>query len=55
MKAMLLIESEYVARILSWGGGKAYKYRRRIFKRQDVDTLDPAVFVVCLKGVMLIK
>lgn len=21
MKAMLLIESEYVARILSWGGG----------------------------------
>lgn len=37
MKAMLSIKPEYVARILS--GEKTYEYRRRIFKRRDVDTL----------------
>lgn len=37
MKAMLSIKPEYVDRILS--GEKTYEFRRRIFKRRDVDTI----------------
>lgn len=37
MKAILSIKPEYVERILS--GEKTYEFRRRIFKREDVDTL----------------
>lgn len=37
MKAMLSIKPEYVRRILS--GEKTYEFRRRIFTRQDVDTI----------------
>ena len=37
MKVMLSIKPEYVERILS--GEKTYEFRRRIFKRADVDTL----------------
>ena len=37
MKAILSIKPEYVNRILS--GEKTYEFRRRIFKRQDVDTI----------------
>lgn len=37
MKAMLSIKPEYVRRILA--GEKTYEFRRRIFTRQDVDTI----------------
>lgn len=37
MKAMLSIRPEYVERILS--GEKTYEFRRRIFRRGDVDTI----------------
>lgn len=37
MKALVSIRPEYVERILS--GEKTYEYRRRIFKRPEVDTL----------------
>lgn len=37
VKVMLSIRPEYVERILS--GEKTYEFRRRIFKREDVDTL----------------
>lgn len=37
MKAMLSIHPEYVTQILS--GEKTYEYRRRTFKRPDVDTI----------------
>lgn len=37
MKALFSIKPEYVNRILS--GEKKYEFRRRIFKRQDVDTI----------------
>lgn len=37
MKALVSIRPEYVERILS--GEKTYEYRRRIFKRPQVDTL----------------
>ena len=37
MKVMLSIRPEFVARILS--GEKTYEYRRRIFRRTDVDRL----------------
>jgi predicted transcriptional regulator len=37
MKAILSIKPEYVTRILD--GSKTYEFRRRIFKRQDVDTI----------------
>lgn len=37
MKVMLSIRPEYVDRILS--GEKRFEFRRRIFKRSDVDTL----------------
>ena len=37
MKAMLSIKPEYVDRILS--GEKTYEFRRRIFKRTEVDTI----------------
>ena len=37
MKAMLSIKPEYVDRILS--GEKTYEFRRRIFKRPEVDTI----------------
>lgn len=37
MKAILSIKPEYVERILS--GEKTYEFRRRIFKRPEVDTL----------------
>lgn len=37
MKAILSIRPEYVDRILS--GEKKYEFRKRIFKREDVDTI----------------
>lgn len=37
MKAMLSIKPEYVEKILS--GEKRYEFRRRVFKRMDVDTI----------------
>lgn len=37
MKAILSIKPEYVDRILS--GEKKYEFRKRIFKREDVDTI----------------
>ena len=37
MKAMLSIKPEYVDRILK--GEKTYEFRRRIFRRHDVDTI----------------
>ncbi|MCI1644392.1 MAG: ASCH domain-containing protein [Bifidobacterium crudilactis] len=37
MKAMLSIKPEYVSQILD--GSKTYEFRRRIFKRTDVDTI----------------
>ncbi|BDR52203.1 hypothetical protein KIM372_01100 [Bombiscardovia nodaiensis] len=37
MKALLSIKPEYVERILS--GEKTYEFRRKIFKRSDVDTI----------------
>lgn len=37
MKVMLSIKPEYVERILS--GEKRYEFRRRVFKRTDVDTI----------------
>ncbi|WP_182281526.1 ASCH domain-containing protein [Bifidobacterium pseudocatenulatum] len=37
MKVMLSIKPEYVERILS--GEKRYEFRRRVFKRPDVDTI----------------
>lgn len=37
MKALFSIKPEYVNRILS--GEKKYEFRRRIFKRQDIDTI----------------
>lgn len=37
MKVMVSIKPEYVERILA--GEKTYEFRRRIFKRDDVDTL----------------
>lgn len=41
MKAMLSIHPEYVARILA--GEKTYEYRKRAFKRPDVD----AILIYC--------
>lgn len=37
MKAMLSIKPEYVEKILS--GEKCYEFRRRVFKRTDIDTI----------------
>lgn len=37
MKALFSIKPEYVNRILS--GEKKYEFRRRIFKRQDIDKI----------------
>lgn len=37
MKALLSIKPEYVDRILS--GEKKFEFRRRIFKRPDIDTI----------------
>jgi predicted transcriptional regulator len=37
MRAMLSIKPEYVARILS--GEKTYEYRRRVFRKADVDKI----------------
>ncbi|TCD54124.1 ASCH domain-containing protein [Alloscardovia theropitheci] len=37
MKALLSIKPEYVERILS--GEKTFEFRRKVFKRDDVDTL----------------
>ena len=37
MKVMFSIKPQYVERILS--GDKIYEFRRRVFKRTDVDTL----------------
>jgi predicted transcriptional regulator len=41
MKAMLSIRPEYVDRILA--GEKTYEYRRRLFKKPDVD----AILIYC--------
>ena len=37
MKALVAIRPEYAERILT--GGKTYEYRRRIWRRDDVDTI----------------
>lgn len=37
MKALLSIKPEYVAKILT--GEKTFEFRRKVFKRDDIDTL----------------
>ena len=49
MKVMFSIKPQYVERILS--GDKIYGFRRRIFKRTDVDTL--VIYSTLLQGAVV--